>query len=784
MRIAVNLRLFVKGKIGGMENYVRHIVGGIAAHQQTTNSEWTVFAHTSEIDNVRELAPGAEVIPLTHETGAATVRRELNRQRHDLLFCPLLVVDPLRLTDVPTIVTVPDLQHEYLPKFFDKRTLTWRQETFGPSLFYADVIFTISEYSKRTIVEKFRVSPDKIVVVGLDVDPEFRTPSSPQLQDAFRALRTPEKYIYYPANFWEHKNHSTLLRALKLLVQSSHPDLHLVLTGAPGADMERVRQEAANLGLSGQVLFLGYQPRELMPEIYRHALALPFVSQFEGFGIPILEAFHTGTPVLAARTTSCPEVAGDAALLVNELSAADIASGLRSVLDDDSLRRDLIEKGNRRMAQYSWKDTIKTSLEVFDRAIHGVSQIPRVEVHDHPLVSIVTPTYNMGHFLEETIQSVLSQDYPHIDYVVMDGGSTDSTLELLRKYQSRLRFVSAPDEGQADAINKGFALARGQVFAFLNADDTYLPGAVSTAVSQMTAHSSHGMVYGDGYHVHEDGTMMGAYPSRSFDYEALSHNCFICQPAAFMWRDAFAAVGGLNQSLQTALDYDLWIRIGKTYPLMKIDGFLATSRMYRENKTISRRKQVYEEIIQVVKTHYGYVPYDWLYGYAAYLIDRKDQIFEVSHPSAIKKALALSLGLYYNPRQPTRYWKEWCLAMGIGGKFTGRWTDGWISKEYDHEFRGAPDCDRIVISGRHLAPFRKGLRLDISLNGVPLKQVSFDAHGPFRIEMPCPPDARGKTNRLKITCNASFRPGRGGDTRRLSCLIDGIDAERSRSQTP
>ena len=103
-----------------------------------------------------------------------------------------------------------------------------------------------------------------------------------------------------------------------------------------------------------------------------------------------------------------------------------------------------------------------------------------MDVREFPVVGIVTPAYNAARFLSETIDSVLSQDYPHIDYIVMDGGSNDGTLELLKSYGSRVRYISEPDAGQADAINRGFHRTRGQVFTFLNADDTYLRGAVST----------------------------------------------------------------------------------------------------------------------------------------------------------------------------------------------------------------------------------------------------------------------------------------------------------------
>src|SRR5207245_9139070 len=113
---------------------------------------------------------------------------------------------------------------------------------------------------------------------------------------------------------------------------------------------------------------------------------------------------------------------------------------------------------------------------------------PPAEVDEYPLVSIVTPTYNMAQFLEEAIQSVLGQDYPRIEYIVMDGGSADGTLEILRKYEGRLRYHSQPDRGQTDAINKGFALSSGRVFAFLCADDSYLANPVSAALRRLAPH--------------------------------------------------------------------------------------------------------------------------------------------------------------------------------------------------------------------------------------------------------------------------------------------------------
>jgi glycosyltransferase involved in cell wall biosynthesis len=554
-----------------------------------------------------------------------------------------------------------------------------------------------------------------------------------------------------------------------------------VLTGAQSTGVDRIQAEADRLDLRSYVKFLGYQPRSIIAQIYRHSLCLAFVSFFEGFGIPILEAFHTGVPVVTSRGTSCPEVAGDAAVFVDEHNAEDVAAGIRRVIEDKVLRDKLAAKGRQRALQYSWDNAIDTTLRTFEKIIEGKHTRP-IQVSENPLVSIVTPTFQMGHFLEQTIRSVLSQDYPHLEYIVMDGGSNDNTLELLRKYQGRLQYRSAPDGGQADAITQGFRIARGDVFAFLNGDDTYLPGAISTAVRNLLANRNVGVVYGDAYHVHEDGSVMGTYPTKPYDYDLLSRNCFICQPAAFIRRDAYTRAGGINRDLHTALDYDLWIRIAKSQPLLKIDGFLATSRMYRENKTIRKRRQVYAEIIRVVGTHYGFVPYDWVYGYSAYLVDRKDQIFEASNPSIPKQLLALVLGSALNRRQLRRYWEDWQTGVGIGSRFTGRWDDGWISKSYALELQTDQDCEEIVIAGRHFAPIRKGLTLSFRLNGDLLEKKTLREAGPFHLAVPCPASARGKSNRLIIESSRVFRPAKNGDYRPLSCLIDSITAERPPDQ--
>ncbi|MBZ5725706.1 MAG: glycosyltransferase [Acidobacteriia bacterium] len=284
-------------------------------------------------------------------------------------------------------------------------------------------------------------------------------------------------------------------------------------------------------------------------------------------------------------------------------------------------------------------------------------------MEQRPFVSIVTPSLNSGRFLEETIQSVLSQDYPFIEYLVMDGGSTDGTIALLQRYQGRLQFDSKPDKGTADAINGGFRRARGSILAWLSADDTYLQGAVQTAVEHLVSAPDAAAVYGDAYWTDVDGQCLGCYPTkRPYTPEMFMHDCGICQPACFMRREAVEAVGMLDSALRSAFDYDLWIRLSKRFPLVATAQCLATSRMHRQNISLRQRRLMFEESMGLLRRHYGYVPLHWIYSYLCHLHDGKDQVFEASPES--HKALWESLlrGFYYNRKHPVRFVREW-LAM-------------------------------------------------------------------------------------------------------------------------
>jgi glycosyltransferase involved in cell wall biosynthesis len=218
-----------------------------------------------------------------------------------------------------------------------------------------------------------------------------------------------------------------------------------------------------------------------------------------------------------------------------------------------------------------------------------------------PLVSVITPSYNQAHFLEGTIQSVLNQDYPRLEYIIVDGGSTDGSLDIIRKYAHRLAWwVSEPDRGQTDALNKGFSKAQGEVLAWLNSDDTYLPGAIREAVDVLQAHPDSGMVYGDADLVDETGKVLGRFPASQTDYDRLRKGyVHIPQQAAFFRADLWRQVGPLDPTFFFAMDYDLWVRLAKVSTLHYTPRLWANFRLHGQGKTAVSDDRCWPEMLRV-----------------------------------------------------------------------------------------------------------------------------------------------------------------------------------------
>lgn len=218
-----------------------------------------------------------------------------------------------------------------------------------------------------------------------------------------------------------------------------------------------------------------------------------------------------------------------------------------------------------------------------------------------PLVSIVTPSLNQVSFLEEAMRSVLEQDYPNLEYILIDGGSTDGSLEVIERYRHRLAFFrSGADEGQADAINRGLAQARGEIVAWLNSDDVYLPGAVGQAVEALTSHPEAGAVYADGVMVDRDLTVLDRHVYRPVT--VLDLLCFevILQPTVFLRRSVLEHVGFLDPAYHLILDHELWVRAAARYPFHYVRGFWALERTHPEAKTISQAGAFVQEAERLI----------------------------------------------------------------------------------------------------------------------------------------------------------------------------------------
>ncbi len=218
------------------------------------------------------------------------------------------------------------------------------------------------------------------------------------------------------------------------------------------------------------------------------------------------------------------------------------------------------------------------------------------------LVSIVTPSFNQAAYLEQTMRSVLDQDYADIEYIVVDGNSTDGSVDIIRKYESHLAYwVSEKDTGQAEAINKGMARAKGEIVAWLNSDDYYLPGAVSSALEAFGKYPAAVLVYGDMLAVDGQGQTINLLKYQSLALEDLLCFQIIGQPAVFMRRAAFEKAGGLDPTFHFLLDHHLWIRMAQQGPIVHVDQTWSAARYHVAAKNRAHAAEFGAEAFRILE---------------------------------------------------------------------------------------------------------------------------------------------------------------------------------------
>jgi len=284
-----------------------------------------------------------------------------------------------------------------------------------------------------------------------------------------------------------------------------------------------------------------------------------------------------------------------------------------------------------------------------------------------PLVSIITPSYNQGRFIRDTIESVLNQDYENIEYIIIDGGSTDDTLSIIKEYKGQLSYVSEKDNGQSDAINKGFKRATGEIVAWLNSDDVYEPGCISKVVQEFEKEEKLGLLYGDGYIIDENNNKIKVFEyTQEFDFwKLINFWDYIMQPATFFRRSMLEKVGYLDVNLHYCMDWDLWIKLASISDVKYLKDVLACSREYGDTKTSTGGDRRLEEIYKLLRKYSNKSNPIGIKSYKASTFYMK-HVNDIWPFNKIAHRYLVYVHNQLNKKMPLKY------------------SDGWIAKKYSH----------------------------------------------------------------------------------------------------
>lgn len=290
---------------------------------------------------------------LSHE-----VNTILTKKKIDLYFSPASTIFPHGLNNIKKITTIMDLQHEYLPENFSSDYLKKRRKTFSYAIENSNHIIAISEYTKKTILEQYPNSLGKVSVVYF---------ATQEIKNSPVNFNIPKEFLFYPAALWSHKNHRVLIQSLAIL-KDKFPSLHIVCAGLIKNKVLKHELEtiAKSEGLNDRVHFPGILFGGDLRALYTQAKALVFPSSFEGFGIPLLEAFQFDLPVIATDNTSITEIVGDAGILVKTGDAQALADAISQIITNTKLRNELIQKGRERVKLFSWEKVAHETLKIFN----------------------------------------------------------------------------------------------------------------------------------------------------------------------------------------------------------------------------------------------------------------------------------------------------------------------------------------------------------------------------------------------------------------------------------
>lgn len=399
------------------------------------------------------------------------------------------------------------------------------------------------------------------------------------------------------------------------------------------------------------------------------------------------------------------------------------------------------------------------------------------------------PSLNQAAFIAEAVESVLlHQGETPLELIVADGGSSDGTQQMLsalvqRFGADRLRWFSEPDAGPADAVNRAFALARSDVIGWLNSDDLYTPGAVGHGVRLLLTHPDWLLVYGEGEHIGPTGSRLGRYPTLppSAGIAAFQTGCYICQPTAFLRREAFESIGGLDTSLATAFDFEFWLRLFRRWPgrVGHTHRMQAKSRLHPGGITARQRQRVQAEGVTVLARHLGHAHPDWLRGWRDELLAGFADGSLGGEPSPRSRLLSLldELAGCFSRDDVSMLRAEFAddmrLTLADAGVAANIGFDAWAPQRLDLLLQREPVAGAALSlrgeAGRALSgPLYLRVAADWGLRFA----ERVDGPGPFTLVLPCPPSAAGRLGRITVTCDRAFSPvglvPGSTDTRRLA----------------
>lgn len=489
--------------------------------------------------------------------------------RTDVLFLPFLEPwEPWSHDDTVLKVFVAyDLIGVLQPDFFEAQ-LADRVKRVYDGLPRDCLVFCISENTRRDFLAyRPDIPADNVAVIPLAADETFTPCADRATLDAVRArygIPSEAAYLLSVATLEKRKNLQTTVAGFAHYV-SNHPDddVYLVLAGMKGWKLESLEEELRQLGkVRDRIVMTGFVQEKHLAALYSGAAAFVYMSRYEGFGLPPLEAMACGVPVITSNTSSLPEVVGDAGIMLAPDDVAGLSQAMERLLTDAALRSRMAAKGIARARQFSW-----------DLCVDIMSKAIRERMQLRPKLSIITICYNEP-YLEDTCRSVIAQTWRDFEWIVVDGGSTEAHCRrVLERYRPTMRYcISERDNGRYDAMNKGLKLATGQYVLFLNAGDylvhaqvlehvfAYKPIAGQEAYTDL--HFDADIMYGE---VLAKETGMMPWPLWTVGPQRFTKEFFanhsLPHQATFIRRGLFQLYGMYDTNFKYAADYEWFMRV-------------------------------------------------------------------------------------------------------------------------------------------------------------------------------------------------------------------------------